>query len=331
MTAPDPEGEGVVRAMRMALVEGGFTPADLGHLNAHGTGTPANDAHRVQGAASRCAAKRRALRSRCARSRARRATRSARAGAVEAIVTRAFRRERLRAADGRLRQGRPGVLRSACSPSRLRTTRRRWRCRTRSASAGTTRALPSRRTRLRRNRGARCSRICEPRAALSRACGPRLRKRKVLLDGYSVPLRSRGHRAGAPASRPLRVDDARCGMHTGRVDHGRARCRPRPAAVSRPLPGAPGAAGRHHHGSARAGGIVLRRSSTARTRECSASSRASTRRNSAIRCCLATCSHSRRRIVKSSSRMVVADVEARVGDKVCATATQKYVLARSEE
>ena len=37
------------------------------------------------------------------------------------------------------------------------------------------------------------------------------------------------------------------------------------------------------------------------------------------------------RIVKSSSRMVVADVEARVGDKVCATATQKYVLARSEE
>uniref|UniRef100_UPI0025F0CCA3 3-hydroxyacyl-ACP dehydratase FabZ family protein n=1 Tax=uncultured Ellagibacter sp. TaxID=2137580 RepID=UPI0025F0CCA3 len=36
-------------------------------------------------------------------------------------------------------------------------------------------------------------------------------------------------------------------------------------------------------------------------------------------------------IVKSSTRMVVADVEARVGDKVCATATQKYVLARSEE
>ncbi len=34
------------------------------------------------------------------------------------------------------------------------------------------------------------------------------------------------------------------------------------------------------------------------------------------------------RIVKSSSRMVVADVEARVGDKVCATATQKYVMAK---
>ena len=44
MTAPEPSGEGVVRAMRQALEEGGFSPEDLGHLNAHGTGTPANDA-----------------------------------------------------------------------------------------------------------------------------------------------------------------------------------------------------------------------------------------------------------------------------------------------
>ena len=44
MTAPEPSGEGVARAMRQALEEGGFTPDDLGHLNAHGTGTPANDA-----------------------------------------------------------------------------------------------------------------------------------------------------------------------------------------------------------------------------------------------------------------------------------------------
>ena len=43
MTAPDPEGEGVVRAMAQALAEGGFSSADIGHLNAHGTGTPAND------------------------------------------------------------------------------------------------------------------------------------------------------------------------------------------------------------------------------------------------------------------------------------------------
>lgn len=42
-TAPEPSGEGAVRAMRQALAEGGFTPADLGHLNAHGTSTPVND------------------------------------------------------------------------------------------------------------------------------------------------------------------------------------------------------------------------------------------------------------------------------------------------
>ena len=44
MTAPAPDGEGVVRAMRQALAEGGFSPEDVGHLNAHGTGTPPNDA-----------------------------------------------------------------------------------------------------------------------------------------------------------------------------------------------------------------------------------------------------------------------------------------------
>lgn len=44
MTAPEPSGEGILRAMRQALDEGGFTPQDVGHINAHGTATPANDA-----------------------------------------------------------------------------------------------------------------------------------------------------------------------------------------------------------------------------------------------------------------------------------------------
>ncbi|MEG0096088.1 MAG: beta-ketoacyl-ACP synthase II [Raoultibacter sp.] len=43
MTSPAPDGEAATRAMRDALEEGGFTPADLGHLNAHGTSTPVND------------------------------------------------------------------------------------------------------------------------------------------------------------------------------------------------------------------------------------------------------------------------------------------------
>lgn len=43
MTAPEPSGEGAVRAMRQALAEGGFSPEDVGHLNAHGTATHVND------------------------------------------------------------------------------------------------------------------------------------------------------------------------------------------------------------------------------------------------------------------------------------------------
>lgn len=43
ITAPEPSGEGAIRAMQQALAEGGFTADDLGHLNAHGTSTPVND------------------------------------------------------------------------------------------------------------------------------------------------------------------------------------------------------------------------------------------------------------------------------------------------
>jgi 3-oxoacyl-[acyl-carrier-protein] synthase II len=43
VTAPDPEGEGMVRAMRAALARAGVAPAAVGYANAHGTGTPQND------------------------------------------------------------------------------------------------------------------------------------------------------------------------------------------------------------------------------------------------------------------------------------------------
>jgi 3-oxoacyl-[acyl-carrier-protein] synthase II len=43
VTAPQPEGEGMVRAMRAALAAAGVTPADVGYVNAHGTATPQND------------------------------------------------------------------------------------------------------------------------------------------------------------------------------------------------------------------------------------------------------------------------------------------------
>lgn len=41
--APDPEGLGIERALRTALADAGVDGADVGHVNAHGTSTVAND------------------------------------------------------------------------------------------------------------------------------------------------------------------------------------------------------------------------------------------------------------------------------------------------
>ncbi|OGL01229.1 MAG: hypothetical protein A3D33_11205 [Candidatus Rokubacteria bacterium RIFCSPHIGHO2_02_FULL_73_26] len=43
VTAPHPEGEGMVRAMRAALAAAGVGPGAVGYVNAHGTATPQND------------------------------------------------------------------------------------------------------------------------------------------------------------------------------------------------------------------------------------------------------------------------------------------------
>lgn len=43
MSTPHPEGLGAQDAMRMALTAAGLAVSDIGYVNAHGTGTPAND------------------------------------------------------------------------------------------------------------------------------------------------------------------------------------------------------------------------------------------------------------------------------------------------
>ncbi len=43
VTAPHPEGEGMIQAMRQALEAARMAPGEIGYVNAHGTGTPQND------------------------------------------------------------------------------------------------------------------------------------------------------------------------------------------------------------------------------------------------------------------------------------------------
>lgn len=48
LSAPDPTGDGAMRAMRSALTDAGLVPEDICHINTHGTGTPLNDRNEAQ-------------------------------------------------------------------------------------------------------------------------------------------------------------------------------------------------------------------------------------------------------------------------------------------
>lgn len=48
ITSPRPDGAGAYRVMQEALADAGITPADIGYINVHGTGTQVNDAMEIK-------------------------------------------------------------------------------------------------------------------------------------------------------------------------------------------------------------------------------------------------------------------------------------------
>jgi 3-oxoacyl-[acyl-carrier-protein] synthase II len=49
LTAPEPSGAGIARAIRLALTDAGIAPEEVDYINAHGTATPLNDIVETRG------------------------------------------------------------------------------------------------------------------------------------------------------------------------------------------------------------------------------------------------------------------------------------------
>ena len=134
ITAPSPGGEGAAACMQLALDDAGLAPPTIGHVNAHGTSTPLNDAaeaeaiRKVFGESAPPVTSTKGVTGHLIGA----------AGATEAVACLLAMRDGVGAADREPRAARrrhPARRRRAASP---RPSRPRPRCRTRSASAATT-------------------------------------------------------------------------------------------------------------------------------------------------------------------------------------------------
>ena len=173
LTAPDKEGAGAAEAIRVALDDAGITAEDIVYINAHGTSTPLND--RAETLAIKAAL------GDAAKDIPVSSTKSAighllgAAGAVEAVATHPRAARPDRPADPRARGARGGA-RPRLRPGEARPLDidgkpRDRACRTRSASAATTRCcawrphddrVRSRRSRTKLSPIERLEALCDP-------------------------------------------------------------------------------------------------------------------------------------------------------------------------
>ena len=135
ITAPSPGGTGAATCMQLALDDAGLQPSDIGHVNAHGTSTPLNDAaeaeamRKVFGDAVPPVTSSKGVLGHMIGG----------AGAAEAVIALLSIRDGDRPAHCQPRADRRRASASTSSPASRARSARSPRCRTRSGSVGTTR------------------------------------------------------------------------------------------------------------------------------------------------------------------------------------------------
>ena len=106
-TAPEPDGDGMIRVMKAALEDAAVEPGDVGYINAHGTSTPMND--KIESAAIMNVFGDHAAALKVSSIKSMIGHLLAAAGAVEFIATVMSVHERHPAADDQLPGARPGM------------------------------------------------------------------------------------------------------------------------------------------------------------------------------------------------------------------------------